>query len=154
MKINHYILTVLIAVITSAGFTTFVGGPMLSGPASSKTPESFTKESAKHLPLDAKAIEEIKKQTDTGLPVAESDGEAHTLRRSGRLTEVDGGVWFNTGVGIPPCEGESMRGVLWFVSRNDGYDDQLLLCARNAEGDIAWHYIEIGPLSVNKSTWE
>lgn len=71
----------------------------------------------------------------------DSSGDAATaLKQYGVVDERDGGLWFNTSVGIPPCE-VSIRGTFWFSASQDGFADQWLGCMKDEKDSYSWQVI-------------
>lgn len=64
---------------------------------------------------------------------------ADIIKNLGSLMEVDGGIYFNTSVEIPPCE-DSVRGVIWFMKNTDT-SDELLMCTKIKDGSFIWRII-------------
>lgn len=102
----------------------------------------LTAENTKYAPIERK--EDLGERLSGFLsrPPSPDDVIADTVKYSGHLEEIDGGLWFNTGVGVPPCD-ESMRGAMWYIAGADGFDDKLLFCARDAKGESAWRPIQL-----------
>jgi hypothetical protein len=61
------------------------------------------------------------------------------IKHIGYLKEVDGGLYFNTSVALPPCE-DSVRGVIWFIKNTDT-PDELLVCTKIKDGSSIWRVI-------------
>lgn len=59
------------------------------------------------------------------------------LKVNGSVTEIDGGIWFNTSQPIPECD-EYLRGLVWFIQAKESHSDNMLVCLKDESGEMVW----------------
>lgn len=135
---KNYIIIVVVSLIGGFVSNIIFGHftPTLGGVDVTPQENIFDKASAATEALDTEA--KLKARLAPTMPPEATINEI--VRFTDHIHEFDGGIWFNTSLGLPPCE-ETMRGVQWFVKGADGFDDSMVVCARDAKGLFEWHTI-------------